>query len=612
MSREAPWDEQIVLDTALAVVERNEVAPATFARKLTEQLDEFEDLDFLVNASDILGQIVSAPSATVHYIADKRVIAPKAEMRRGGTKFYTNRNMPKMRVVEDFGKLGPDFVEVGGDCEDSGNFNGRMFVAIRDGSMTHPLTKALQKLARKYAGAGNLLTVTARNVSDSEHAQAPIGEAVIPGTHKPIGLRIGEPADVNMKPGAHEFLQLIPKRTVYEWAARTSPSDKMTLRWSDGTLMHKIPAHEALLPLVDCEGTGMVRPLILPDEAYRGRKDHKLNAVEKQLKYLDAYTRLVTGRTYKEMYQGAKPANPDPAIFNKYGQFMRVAHKVINDPDTMASDFYRMSRSKFFIPERNDVIYDKIFKQAETDPLRMVGEEIAHLKTPAERGNAFMIGASDPAHGVVGLGGKGGYVSVPVKNPPFYWLDTTPVQVGPRPKKYNEIEEEDGMPASGALTYGVHTTDERNKRKFVGLVRAPMPSNAQFLAIHSIVKHLPPITPMKPMDDVERKHLEDELMPEISKVISDELAKYDKARERAITSRVNTISFFMRTSDYDQEGIGHLARWAGENPHVIYAHAAMEPYAHNLSMIRMDFMIGMQDWKGIEKEKISFIKNSRA
>ena len=629
MSQEEPWGEKIVLDTTRAVLDRNEISPGSFTTSLDEQLDSFEDMNFLTTAANILGQVVSAPSATVNYISDKRVTTGPF------------RSFPKERVVEDFGKLGPDKVESGGDCEDSGNFNGRMFVAVRDSHMTHPLTKSLQKLAKKYAAAGNLVTVTARNVTDSEsHSAASITKEEedkrMDAIYNPIGLRIGDPEDVNMRPGAHEFLQLIPKRTVYEWASRTSPSERDTMQWSDGSLMRDIPKEEGHLPLIDCEGTGMVKPLILPDEAYRGRKDQKLKAVEEQLKHLDAYTRIVTGKTYKEMYEGGT-AMYDPSVFNTIGQFMRVNKNIVNDPDVLVSDFYRMSRSKFFIPEKSDPLYSKIFGKAKKDPVALVGEEAfseVYDKTSFEKARndkpdnaSYVIGArsmdsEDIETGetsvLVNIGtrdsqsttasSKESLVSIDIKTPEFYWLQSTPVQIGPRPRVYDQYEEEEGPNASGEHTVGVHTTDERNKRKFVGLARSPAPTNAQLSAIYAISKHLPPITPMEPVSAEQKKYWESEIIPNVEAILSNEL----RHKRRINTVKTKTIPYFIRMADYNPKAIQTIAKIAATNDHILAVTPHLEAYAKNMAMIRLGFTVDMSDWKGIKKDEISFKKMSRA
>jgi len=602
MSQERPWDEKIYFDTISSVLHRNQISNhKAFARRLMRETESMEDMDFLVKACNIMGQVVAAPSATVHYIADKRVIPWKEG------KVYHNRKIPKMRIVEDFGKLGPDLVEAGGDCEDSGNFNGRMFVGLRDQKMTHDITIAMQQLARKYAACGNLMTVTARNVSDSEKVNESISSEYLPISSQKtfhddianvIGMRVGDNDDMKMKPGAHEQLRLTPIALVLTQAKRVSEGKVF---WSDGRSIDDFHPRDIELPEMDAEGTGMKNPFSLPWEAYYSSKDKKTTAVDKQYALLDAMCRVQTGRKYVEMSNGASSINRYSEKFECIGQFMRMSKNLINDPD-LRLDFYRTQRSHMFLLEKDDPIYRKLFHKMQYNPVKTISADFDDIHMTKMIGNKNSSKSGEASTDKLDM---------PVKLPPLYWLDVTPVQIGTRPKRYKQMDENTFV-AEGPRSYGVHCIDSRNKRKFVGLERSPAPSSTELLAMYTISKHLPPITPMKAMSEEEHRFLDKTLLPEINARLNKQLDNYDKGHVRPIdSSNTQIVPFFVRTSDYDPDTADLIGKWAGENQHILYVSANAEKYAHRLSVIRFDYLVDMRQRMHANPDKIVFIKDTR-
>lgn len=588
--QEDPWSEKIIRDSLRCVLDRYNMKESTFSQKMRENLDnDLEDTEFTLLSARILGETVCAPSMTVEYIADKRFVAAGI------------RKILKERVVENFGKLGPDMVETGGDCEDTGNFNGRMFVSIRDGIMRHESTRSLQDFCRLYACAGNLLSVSSRNVAEASQGEGGGEEPSVKwdiNTHNAttVGANIGTPEDKKCTPGAHEMVQLIPKAVVGQWALRTSPSEYETMRWSDGTLINSIPESHLQLPIITCEGTGMLTPLILPNEAYYARKDHKIRAYIEQLKEMDAFTRMTYGKSVKDMYNDSTPLYPDTLAFlERNGQFLRGndgTRPLINNPDKNVSQFYRLSREKFFIPEKNDPMYDMLFSGE-----RAYNQSKGEIEVEPKEVEDKMAQTSASV--------------VSFRKNKMWWLHTVGCVLGERPETYNVKEEDTKFALFNPQqkeeegTYGVHTTDELNKRPFVGLWRMPQPTEAEFIGIRSVVKNLPPLTPVQPATGKEQKE-----MRELVELINVSLEEESK---RPISSAMTSVNHYIRTRDFKVSMLESIKKHISVNPFIRCAKCHGEVYAKNMSLLRFEYLVDQREWKGIKnQEQLSFYTSTRS
>lgn len=593
-----PWSEQVIHDTLTEVIQRYDMTESMFANGLNAALEDFDDMDTIVQSAAILGEVVCAPSSTVHYLADVRIVQMK-----DSTDLHRTPQMVRI-TVENFAKDGPSDA-MGGvnadDCEGTANFNGECFRSIRDQVMTRKGTMALQRLARMYAGAGTLVTVTAPNVSEDDKKKKKEE-----GEKKKGPSRIGDEEDLATKPGAHEKLDLISKRVVFEQAVRLSPGERNTLRWNDGSLMCEIPEEQRKLPTIVCEGTGLLYPLFLADEAYKSGTERKVSAIEKQEYRLEAFTRLLFGETYSQRRES--PALTDrqkktEVMFTKYGQFMRgknSSRAFINDPDIRGT-FYRMQARKLFIPEANDPIYDLLFPSSRPEDVIQSTMEATKLESSL----TSIIGDQ--------MGKRKQTAQVEVRMPTLHWLETIPVTCGKRPERFSDRAYEEAQTSTETITYGTNTMDELNKQPYVGLLRTPAFTEEEAIAIRALIRSIPPTPEVKPMTKIEHEHL-NKLQEGIGALIHKTLSECDKDERPPISSKAHKISYWVRTPDITDTIVSELASHAAQNHYVMTMDVHVERYAHTMSTIRFDFLVNMVGWKGIKRTKAEqgIVKHSRS
>jgi len=623
-----PWPERMIGDTLSEVLKRHNMTESAFARKTNETIDgEFSDTNAMLECSVILGETVVAPASTIHYLGDIRIIPI---VHKEGEDMTITGNVQRLsgvrrQSVENFSKDGPDQLSLSDDCEGSANFEGEMFRSIRDQKMTQPATKALQRLARMYAGAGNLVTVTSANVTqDDKKRKAGQGTTG----------KIGDETDRATKPGAHENLQLIPKRIVYEQTIRASPSERDSLRWSDGTLMKNIPKHQRELPVLMCEGTGLLHPLFLADEAYHASDDRKMKAVEQQEYRYEAFTRLVSGQTTAEREKNRVDVSKAEKMFTKWGQFVRgkdTGRAVINHPD-VRGPFYRMPSEKFFIPEVDDPINAQLHPEtggssSSSSPLGKTGRSSGSIMDDVFESamNADVLVPSlrsmidTPVKEHIGNMQDGrpstttDSPKVEIRPPQYSWLQVTPVTVGTRPTTFSNRHYDESVTRlpkrSETLYHGTNTMDELNKQSWVGLARGIALSDEEMIAVRAIARNLPPVTPMTPMSAEE--HLRMDTVEEKTRTMIEKAMK-GKEEQPFVHSNSHVISYFIRTPDLSEEAVAQLASHAVSNPYVLSLDVKVERYGRNMSMTRFDYLVNMAGWKGILRDKVHFEKRSRA
>lgn len=598
-----PWPEPVIHDTLMEVLGRHDMTETMFSSKLNSALNDFDDMDTIVESAAILGEVVCAPSSTVHYLADVRFVHA-AEMSDSKIARPSTLHRPSKVVrvtVENFAKDGPSDL-MGGvnadDCEGTANFNGECFRSIRDGEMSKSGTKALQRLAHMYAAAGTLVTVTSANVSEDDKKKTSTEST------------IGSDADRSMKPGAHERLDLIPKRVVAEWAMRVSPSEKDTLEWSDGTLMHTIPDEQRKLPILICEGTGNLYPLFLADEAYQSSPERKVTAIEKQAYRRETFTRMLFGQTSIQLKKRGKFSKEQinaEKMFSTYGQFMRgknTNRNITNNPD-VRGPFYRMPARMLFLPEKKDPINVMLGNLPESE------EDTITSSMDASRLQASF--ASIIGDSVSSRGAKKQRAEVEVRIPRLHWLETIPVTCGSRPSHFTD-EAYDRVPSYASfdsMTRGTNTMDELNKQPYVGLLRLPAFTTEEMIAIRSISRNVPPTPAVKPMGEDEHIRL-NKLEHRIAGVIKDTMHRHDKIAPMSTNSQV--ISYWMRTPDVSDKKVADLAEHAASNPYILAVEVHVERFAHTMSVVRFDFLTNMVGWKGIHRAKAeqSIVKHSSA
>lgn len=438
-SGETDYDEEAYLSVAKAVLQRNRVSQKQFA-SMVKSMTVSSSFDPMTHgkAAQLMGEMTSAMATTLYYIADL------ADVNDDRTQRYFRKQKSHI-TVESF----DDAKERGGDdCEGLARVNARTFKGFSDGKFRSQLLRNVQDVARRYIGAGTLGSVTSRNISEANGGL----------------LRIDSADDNAAEVGAHMWFTLFPKKHFLEMVARTSPSTRDSIRWTDGSTIGSRPSWEHQMPVMISEGTGLFHPAPLAADAYHKSTAEKTAAVNRSLVRRDAYTRLFTNCTLLELKNGS--ASPDePGELGKL-QILRRQQTIVSDPDTRTSTFYR----------RMTGIYPVVSTEAE--PVWNSSE--AQGEIPVSWGRA----KTDDFKGRIRMGDT----CAPV----YSWRSLVPVQVAARPRTFAGVDNDSESQKGYDMEWGVNTTDMLHKRSFVGLLRLGAASSEQEKIISSYARHLPP------------------------------------------------------------------------------------------------------------------------
>lgn len=164
------------------------------------------------------------------------------------------------RIVESFGD--PAFQGCG-DCEDFTKDMARNYELLTENiaGFQRPLLRLIGEVCRSlYFACGTLSSVTSGSIQQDKD-----------GGHSTASnnVTIGDQDDHRIPTGAHMFLTLVPRDFLVEAIARSmnNPTDEAVL-YKRLKIPHGKYKWARALPVVVCEGTGHLMPLLYPDSYY--------------------------------------------------------------------------------------------------------------------------------------------------------------------------------------------------------------------------------------------------------------------------------------------------------------------------------------------------------
>lgn len=380
------------------------------------------------------------------------------------------------------------------DCEGVSRLTARVYVGFRDGVFPpdNQLLHAAQAIARAYTVTGVLGSVQehARNINESgKGGKGGMGD-------QPL---IDSPQDAAGGVGAHMWTMFWPTRHLLRLASKTSAT--RLPRWTDGRTYRDFPPWHERLPVLVGEGTGMLNPQLLPPAAYQEGLEAKRDAVNVSIRQKEAMVRLMTDARVADLVHAQQlrhdhHADPrlhlDPPGELAKMQFVREQPTVMEDRNRRVSNFYMRATTLFPLVRAEDEIrYDVARAEA---PLPA---------TWAQQAEAFYV---DDARGTPEQPRRD------VPYPVYSWRMLIPVEAGPRPATWNGTfgPRQEGHETFDPthLRWGVNMGDMLYKREHVALLRGPSTTTRQEKTVGAVLRHLPPLAPMRPLTDADRARVE--------------------------------------------------------------------------------------------------------
>lgn len=326
-----------------------------------------------------------------------------------------------------------------GDCEDLAALLLRVLGNIQYGKWKDPVLIAAQGVARHYAFAATLGSVTARNLKEGK-------------THHTGHLEINSKEDKQSGYGAHMWVTAIPLARLGEMVDLNNGKaySKGEITLPHGYNWKSVPGGwDKRLPVLVGEGTGQLYPLVLSPEAYFDDTEAKKYVSDQGVKSQDAYARLETGMSIKEIQKAGGSARKLP-IFATL-ETMKRQKSQRNERNVRVSSFYRDDSTLFFLDSiRNNPTW-KGWKSTDVSLPKAIEEEPQSILTAPS------------------------------------WKLVRPVQVGTR---YEDIGTEDDV-GNDAIRHGIPLADMVNKREHVGVLIEGMEPPETLKVLASAARHLP-------------------------------------------------------------------------------------------------------------------------
>lgn len=370
-----------------------------------------------------------------------------------------------------------------GDCEDLAALVLRVASNIQYGKWNDPVLIAAQKVARHYAFCATLGSVTARNLKEG-------------GTHHSGRVVINSREDKESGFGAHMWVTAVPLARLGEMTDLNNGNaySKGEIKLPNGYTCTSVHGKwDKRFPLGIGEGTGSLYPLPLSPEAYFEDKEGKAYMSDQLVKSQEAYARLETGLSIKEIKARGGSAEKYP-IFRSI-ETMKRQKAVRNNKNVRPSSFYRDISSMFFLDGAN------------TNPT-WKGWHSSDVSLPKTIENNMDAALTDPS-----------------------WKLVRPVQVGTREE---DIGTEDEV-GNNIIRHGTPVADMLNKRKHVGVLIEGLEPPNTLLAMASAARHLPAPKSMDeftPEEDDKLETLTSQTEDITDRFINDPRARYRKDWER--------------------------------------------------------------------------------
>lgn len=473
------------------------------------------------------------------------------------------------------------------DCEDAGRDAAVHFALLSDPGaglpdegLTSPLVSGARAMAQHYRAVGALCSVLSRNLAD---ARRTAGDGLpcddTPSPYLPAGAPIGSPEDERVEVGAHMFLLLIPDTTLRQSMARaldapsrlsrTAPTVDMPppavgASAAEGLDPHPTPLLSGRdLPVLLCEGTGVLHPLMRASEAYETSQEGRERAALGDVLRQEAYVRLNTGRSSAEIAQRMMAQHPrmvmggvdgggggdgddgsgPPAAMDKF-QEMHRQDAVVDDPEArIVPTFYRTAAEFYMVPTA-----------AQLD---------ARLRRARPRPSGQLVGDR-----------------------------LIPMQIGGRAGRHSPAGQTWGTP----ISYVVRQREE------VALLPTPEPTPVESRIVDRVHQHLAPTVPLRrDLDPHSDRYIREATRwPALFTAASRLPPVTDEHRDLALRrepERYVMVHKYADPRDLNRAQVAELAQWMGRNNRrfVKAGSLALERTTERLATVRIDALVDCGD-----------------
>ena len=437
------------------------------------------------------------------------------------------------------------------DCEDGAFDGAKVFLNLTDAGSglpdvsSHALIKAAREIGYHYTAMAILCSVLSASLAEAT-GTANSGASVAM-TDTPD---IGSLQDRKIVPGAHMWLALLSKAQLAENVGRAfaaSPgigqARKASLDLGFGRPPKSPMRSGAHPPPAFAEGTGIINPMMRPEEANEPSLAGKLKVAIGALRISEAHLRLSSAMTSQDVEAAGNNAmvSPAPAVMNKFMPMHRQDRIIDNPKKRFVPTFYRTGAEFYGISTHAQL-------KAWLNPSAATKHASAQVFA-----NHFMIPVNVPQTG-------------------------------------------------GPSTWGVSISHLMGEQPNVGILPTPKPTLEEMMITQRVMEHLPPAVATHLGDQLGSSEYLTAAMrwPAMLKKQSG-LESVAVAQAR-LGNRVNhpghetvVIHTFAHPRDLRDADIPVLARWLKGNPHVVAANLTIERSTYHLATVRLDALVDVGD-----------------
>ena len=582
--------------------------------------------------------------------------------RVSGTKHYTSYH----RTWKETLKIGTEIfgdamIDKSGDCEDFAKLISRMLAGMYSAKSKHPLILSIQSVLKRYIPFSNLSSVTSASIQT-----APTSHCKIEGKKKshsnPDDTIIGSQEDITTKTGAHMFSTLMNKKDILKSIQKTSskieclpdgfeldsgekeqiardvlhkklwylspsgePIDVDLTQQScliSGNPKNKDDVHRAeemerfvqnWCPPLILEGTGQANALVNALSSYHTQLEDKINEINDTLLRIEATTRLISGKSSKEVTSADIRENMK--IFRYFVMPIETNKLVDSCSDLRISNFYRMITEMYNIPHgwtdkqitpksivdsqqfhnlHRNLLYER-YNRSENDRFLQKRMKQYIKKKDNEVNDRSLYGV--------------GRNSESDEDDPLYSLDRIiPVQIYPR-KLESDIHEHKARKMHKELTYGVNLTDFVHKKENVGIIRMIKSLPSEQCIIANVLRHtqpsmffeLPSGEETKKVKQIAKKY-EKMLMKNIDNVVT---------RNRFEEFPDVPISIYTRIDCVEDFHIKKLAKYLSINMYTEKVTVTAESFTNDHHLLRITIYMIITDTLQLNIQSNMLTKNFR-
>lgn len=454
------------------------------------------------------------------------------------------------------------------DCEDGGRDAAVHFAMLADPgagipSPRSPLVAGARAMAQHYEAVGVLCSVLSRNLADARGGAAGSDAR---GGYLAAGAPIGSPEDERVEVGAHMFLLLLPKTTLRRSMVRALDAPSRLSRTApkvdgepDPPLASPLASGREL-PVLLCEGTGVLHPLMRASEAYAGSQEGREAAALGDVLRQEAYVRLNTGRSSAEIAAEIVARQPQvasagleagrgapPEALDRF-QEMHRQDAVVDDPEArIVPTFYRTGAEFFKVPTARQL--EARLRRTRARPAeQLAGDRLIPLQVRA------------------GGAGEGGL---------------------------------------GERTWGVPISYVVRQRAEVAMLPTPEPTPAEARIVDRVHQHLAPTVPLRrDLDPRSDRYIAEALRwPALFAKASGLPAVTDAHRDLALRGEPERYVMTHKYADPRElsgKEVAEVARWLGrDNGRFVKAGSlTVERTTERLATVRLDALVDCGDTAG--------------